>query len=64
MDTPWRERDYLKSTDVMEILDVSRPTAIAIMHELPHFKFGKNCIRISRPAFEKYLKDNERANAR
>jgi hypothetical protein len=61
MESPsWKDKDYIGTADIMKIFSVSRPTAITVMRKMPYIKIGK-ALRVSRPAFEKYLKDNERA---
>lgn len=63
MDKPWREKDYLTANDITEILGIHRNTAYDMIRTMPHLQLGhKKVIRVSRAAFEQWLKNQERAN--
>lgn len=59
--SPWRELDYLSPKDIAEILRVHENTAYKVIHQMPFIKIG-TLYRVPVPAFEKWLKDNERRN--
>lgn len=58
----WRTKDYLKVADLKSILNISHGAAYNLMHELPHVQVG-NTYRVSRQAFEKWLRDQERKSS-
>ena len=51
----WRELDFLTPKQVAEILQVSRDTAMNVIHSMPHVRIGR-IIRVPTEAFLKYLK--------
>ena len=59
----WRERDFLSHKDIRDILGVSDDAAYTVIHQLPHIKVGK-AYRVSTKAFQQWIKDQERKNAR
>lgn len=64
MEPNWRETDYLKINQIRLILNCTYTVASRIAHSLPHVKIGSTAIRVSTPAFEKWLSDQERKNSR
>lgn len=63
MDKSWRDKEYLSARDIRTILSISQNTAYNIIHELPHVRCG-NTYRVPTAAFEKWIRDQERSNAR
>lgn len=59
----WRERDFLSHKDIQNILCISEGAAYQVMHQLPYIKIGK-LYRVSTKAFQQWLKDQERKNAK
>lgn len=63
MDNDWRQLDFLTAKQIAKILGIHSNTAYDLVNKLPHIKIGKS-YRVSRLAFEKWIKDQERMNAR
>lgn len=59
----WREKDFLGHKDIQTILGISEGAAYQVIHQLPYIKIGK-IYRVSTIAFQKWIKDQERKNAR
>ena len=58
--TSWRDKDYLSIEDMQNVLGISRQTFYRnVIRQLPVMKVGRH-YRVARPAFEKWLKDQER----
>lgn len=57
----WRTKDYLSRKDIVNILGITDSAAFNLIHRLPHVKVGK-ALRVSREAFQKWIKDQERKN--
>ncbi len=61
--TSWRDKDYITINDIGNILGISRKTVYRnVIGQLPMVKVGKR-YRIARPAFEQWLKNQERGAA-
>lgn len=59
----WHDKLYLTPTDIGNILRVGMNTRYQIIRQMPHIKIG-NTYRISTIAFQHWLKENKRKNAR
>lgn len=57
----WREREYLSVRDISRILQIHFNTAYKLVKTLPHIKIGST-YRVSTEAFQKWIRDQERAN--
>lgn len=55
----WRDCDFLTPKQIAEILNIHQNTVYEIVNQLPHIRIGK-AYRVARPAFEKWIKDQER----
>jgi hypothetical protein len=49
----------LTADDIAEELQVSRSKAYEIMHEIPHLEAGRRCLRVTRAAFDAWLRRRE-----
>ena len=63
MDKNWRQKAFLSPKDIAEILGVHQNTAYEIVNQLPHVMVGR-CYRVALEAFEKWIRDQERSNAK
>lgn len=62
--TNWRDKEYLTINDITKILGLSRQTVAKRLKDIPHIRLSRKAVRIPTAAFEKYLKDTERASTR
>lgn len=58
----WRNKEYLKLSEIRGILSIGENTVYKLVKQMPHIKIGKE-YRIPRAAFEQWLKTQERKNA-
>lgn len=59
----WREKEFLSVADIAGIFDVTNRTANEYIHSMPYIRIGK-LLRVRREAFEAWVKERERKEAR